>query len=259
MAAAVVHTMPEGHKVTQNNRGREMIIPSPLLDEWVAGYDGVHPIADVGAAYGLNCKHAIARGVPVLAVDCAEGHLAYIRARLGPDPLFRGTRYGVLPDGLAEALPDGSVSSILAGEVLHFMRADEMDAALRTLYRALVPGGRLCLTGGHYTGSAPIWSADPAGLIAAVEARAAVGHPWPGADIVTAEEILAREKMANPKADEIPNYTAPHCHLLTQPSMEAGLRRAGFKIIRSVVASHPGYPKAWQNPEDNLQIVAQRE
>lgn len=26
---------------------------SPLLDDWVAGYDGVHPIADVGAAYGL--------------------------------------------------------------------------------------------------------------------------------------------------------------------------------------------------------------
>lgn len=26
--------------------------PTPLLEEWVGGYDGVHPIADVGAAYG---------------------------------------------------------------------------------------------------------------------------------------------------------------------------------------------------------------
>jgi len=253
-----IFVMAGGQKMTQNNRGREMSVPTPLLEEWVGGYDGVHPIADVGAAYGRNVGEALARGIPIVAVDCCEAHLKHIRQTLGHDPLLKGVLYGMLPRDLPAALK-GTVSSVLVAEVLHFMQADEMDDALRSLWDILIPGGRLCLTICHYTAAARLYFDDPAAIVAQIEVRAAAGDPWPGSGLVNLDSLRAADEQAglSQAALETGAPTVFHCH--TGPAVEAGLRRAGFEVLTSKIGNHPGYPAEWQAPDLSLQIIARKQ
>ena len=68
-----------GAKETLNNTGFEMGQPSPLLKQWVANYDGVHPLVVIGCAFGrnsaaavrlLNNLHGASTATRVIAIDC---------------------------------------------------------------------------------------------------------------------------------------------------------------------------------------------
>ena len=50
---------------------------------WVEAYDGVHPLADRGAAYGTNTTSALQRA-PVVAIDMDIRHLDILRERTPP-------------------------------------------------------------------------------------------------------------------------------------------------------------------------------
>ena len=92
-------------KGTANQTGFEMAQTSPVFDQWIASYDGLHPLLDIGCAYGLNVAAAAERlrseaEVKVVACDCAEEHL-----RAVDELKIAGVKtiFGRLPDGL-EAL-----------------------------------------------------------------------------------------------------------------------------------------------------------
>ena len=40
--------LPDGGRMTNNNKGMEMSTLSPLFEEWVQSYDGEHPLVDLG-------------------------------------------------------------------------------------------------------------------------------------------------------------------------------------------------------------------
>lgn len=48
---------------------------SVLYDAWTAGYDGVHPLGDLGCAFGLHTIPAVKAGYPVIAMDMDTKHL----------------------------------------------------------------------------------------------------------------------------------------------------------------------------------------
>lgn len=66
---------PQGQILTKNFTGIQMSSPNPLFEQWLASYDGVLPLADVGCAYGVNTLAAARRGATVLALDCDAGHV----------------------------------------------------------------------------------------------------------------------------------------------------------------------------------------
>ncbi len=77
--------LPDGGRMTNNNKGMEMSTLSPLFEEWVQSYDGEHPLVDLGCAFGRNVFAAATRlaetqaTTRVLAYDCDDSHLAYTR------------------------------------------------------------------------------------------------------------------------------------------------------------------------------------
>ncbi|MDH3601527.1 MAG: class I SAM-dependent methyltransferase [Candidatus Tectomicrobia bacterium] len=138
-----IKTPADNIEATANVRGYTFDL-NTYWQDWVDAYDGVHHLADIGAAYGSNTIPALERA-RVVAMDIDTQHLEELHERT-PTELrpHLETRYGKLPDGLNCA--EASFSGILVSEVLHFLSPHEVQQAFQELLRLLVPGGRLVLT-----------------------------------------------------------------------------------------------------------------
>ena len=127
-----VKELPGGQRATTNKTGMEMSTISPLHQEWVASYDGTHPLVDIGCAYGRNTYAAsqvlsstlgepvVRASARILAVDCSEIHLSEVEKLQATGVR---TAYGELPSGLPiDLIQDyGGASGILISEVFHFL------------------------------------------------------------------------------------------------------------------------------------------
>lgn len=138
-----------GAKVSLYNEERQL---SPLLREWVDSYDGVRPILEYGAGYGGNVIAAsieLSRAVRddplprtrILAAEFCDLYLHVINRSNSLQGVE--TLRCSLP---ALPVPPQSLSGIMLSENLHFMRPDEIEAAISCSYDRLAPGGRLCIT-----------------------------------------------------------------------------------------------------------------
>mmetsp|Transcript_4261 Transcript_4261/g.12835 ORF Transcript_4261/g.12835 Transcript_4261/m.12835 type:complete len:265 (+) Transcript_4261:367-1161(+) len=254
--------LPGGGRMTMNAMGLEMSTTSPLLNEWVAAYDGRHPLVDIGCAYGKNTcaaadivKAAIGTPAPdevrVVACDFEEGHLAYTRAHAPPGVK---TTFAKLPD----ALPDvEKASGILIAEVLHFVDGAAIDATLAWAARVLVPGGVVALHGctpwmncaPDVTGACPIASA----ALPLYEAHA--GEPWPGDSGVDPRELMARASLAGMPNENLPTYF----HVFASQDLAAACERAGLEVVLARDAWHSGYPSQYANDgRECAQVVARK-
>jgi predicted TPR repeat methyltransferase len=105
-------------------------------------------VCDLGAGLGVLAAGLAPRSRRLLALDAAPTAVAGAAERLAPWP-HAGARVAVLP----RDLPAGPFDLVVASEVLYYLPPADLDATLRWLDHALVPGGRLVAV--HWTGSAP--------------------------------------------------------------------------------------------------------
>ena len=130
---------------TLNNTGFQKGTTSMLIDEWINSYDGIHPLLDIGCAYGINTFKALELGIPTIALDMDSRHLEILQSNVDSKASALLTCVqGVLPSDIPIA--DSSVSGILLAEVLHCLTGEETTATLSTLFKKIVHGGRLILT-----------------------------------------------------------------------------------------------------------------
>ena len=200
--------------------------------EWVNAYDGLHPLADIGAAYGTNTIPALERA-RVVAMDIEVRHLEGLRERTPARRLHHlETGYGRLPDGLDWA--EASFSGILVSEVLHFLSPDEVPHALQELHRLLVPGGRLVLTAISFYNL----NVEMLGLVQELEARfrddvGATAFPGWFPDYSMGLALIPEAYRAH-----VPNVI----HYFSATQLRTLATRAGFEVELARMATAPYYP-----------------
>ena len=200
--------------------------------DWVDAYDGTHPLADIGAAYGTNTIPALARA-RVVAMDMDTQHLEVLRQRTPPAlrPHLE-TRYGKLPEDLDGA--EASFSSILVSEVLHFLSPREVPQAFEALLRLIVPRGTLVLTALSFYNL----NTDMLGLVPELEAkfRADVdATAFPG---WFPDYAMGKSLIPEPYRSHIPDLI----HFFSADQLRTLADRAGFDVELARMATPTSYP-----------------
>lgn len=262
------NVMTTSLKGTVNQTGFEMAETNPLLADFVSAYDGLHPLLDIGCAYGRNVAAAVRMlgaghvapdpRLQVVACDCALEHLEAVDALEIPQVT---TIYGKLPldledvKGLAKEL--GGFSGILVSEVLHFLSGEEIKESIETFKELLVPGGRLCITMFSPLANISGSNCPVADFYRQSYAeRESAGCKWPGEDINLKK--LIRELQASLASDERAMSCFPsYFHVVSATQMKLALEAAGFKILLAQEDRHPGHAPHFHNDgRESTQVVA---
>ena len=201
-----------------------------------------YPVLDVGAAYGNASYPALEAGGTVIACDLAEEELARLRA---PVPLNMQNRLITIAGRFPEQLhfTSGSLSAILAAQVLHFFDGEAVRAALATAFRWLEPGeGRLYLV--VMTPQLSYYIK----LLPEFRRRKEAGDPWPG----TFDPRLA----ATPDwRDRLP----PLVNLFDADILRRAVQDAGFVIEHLEPFCYRDFPEKHRtNGEEFLGLVARK-
>lgn len=131
------------------------------------------PLLEIGAAYGNATLPALGAGATVIANDLSARHLGVLAASV-PAPDRR--RLVLMPERFPEDvhLADGSLSGVLAAQVLHFFDGPGIERSFRRVWDWLEPGGAFFVVVmtpslGFYRELRPDY-----------ERRARRGERWPG-------------------------------------------------------------------------------
>jgi Methyltransferase domain len=198
------------------------------------------PVLEVGAAYGNASYPALEAGGT--ACDLAEDELAKLRA---PVPRHMQKRLITIPARFPEQLrfTPGSLSAILAAQVLHFFDGATVQSALSSAFRWLEPGdGRLYLVVmtpqlSYYIKFLPEF-----------QRRKVAGDPWPG----TFDPRL----VATPEwRDRLPALV----NLFDADILRRAVQEAGFVIEHLEPFCYKDFPEKHRtNGEEFLGLVARK-
>jgi SAM-dependent methyltransferase len=170
------------------------------------------PVLEVGAAYGNATLPALKTGATVIANDLSASQLAVLAASTPADH----SRHLVLaparfPDELK--LSEGSLSGVLASQVLHFLDGEEVERSFQCVFRWLEPDGKFFVL--VMTPSLSFYH----DLRPAYTERAARGLRWPG--------IFDPRIVAPPEwRDQLPSMV----HLFEKDILARCATEAGFEI-----------------------------
>ena len=95
---------------------------------------------ELGCSVGVLTEMLAQRATEVVATDISEVVLETARRRLREAGHDRVT---FLQADLPEGIPGGPFDTVIASELLYYLRADEVTASAGQLAEALAPGGRL--------------------------------------------------------------------------------------------------------------------
>jgi len=138
---------PNGTVETLNNKG----VMAPKLDEVskafveFAALDNVK-VLEIGSAYGLACIEALNKGAKdYTANDLDIRHLKILAKTLKATDSSFLTNLKLIHGSILDKLnlPSSYYDAILIARVLHFMKPDELQCALKALYKTLKPGGKI--------------------------------------------------------------------------------------------------------------------
>jgi hypothetical protein len=164
----------EGVIPTDNAMGIMTEEPSPAAEAFIElAARASRPLLEVGAAYGNATLPALRAGGTVIANDLSASQLGVL-ASAAPDEDRR--RLVLMPARFPEEvrLGDGSLSGVLAAQVLHFFDGPTVELGFQRTHRWLEPGGALYLV--VMTPSLSFYSK----LRPEYEKRARRGERWPG-------------------------------------------------------------------------------
>lgn len=216
--------------VTLNRMGYMLSIPDEFNQAFIDFASHAEgPVLDIGAAYGLATLKALENGAYVVSNDLDERHLEILKSKTPPQFLDRlELKPGRIPHGVD--FPQNSFSAVLASRVLNFLLPEEMEIAVREIFRWLKPGGRFFILGGTpdmqtFRRFYPLYAE-----------RKAKGLPYPGFIDHIPRYVL------EPEVDELPESIL----LFDEDLIRNSLENAGFRIDKI------GYSSVISLDPDNL-------
>jgi SAM-dependent methyltransferase len=203
----------EGLIPTDNAMGIMTEELSPAAEAFIelAGRAG-RPLLEIGSAYGNAALPVLRAGGTLIANDLSASQLGML-AEAAPEEDRR--RLVLMPARFPEALSlgDGSLSGVLAAQVLHFFDGPTVDLAFKSILRWLEPGGALYVL--VMTPSLSFYSK----LRSEYEKRANAGERWPG--------------IFDPRTVATPDWKArlpPMVHLFEKDVLRRCAEEAGFTV-----------------------------
>jgi SAM-dependent methyltransferase len=193
---------------------------------------------DIGCAYGVATLGALNEGARVVACDMEERHLEILASRC-PEQ-FQGnltTIVGKLPDVPFEPQIFGA---ILASRILHFLKGEEIEQAVKAMSEWLEPGGKLFLV--CDTPYMPPWNAQ----VELYKEKKKNGDPWPGL-VSDFSRYFDRKIDGERSVETYPDFlNALDPDILTRVCEQAGLvvERAEFFGLQREGAEPNGYEHA---------------
>jgi SAM-dependent methyltransferase len=201
---------------TDNAMGIMTEEPSPAAEAFIElAARASRPLLEIGAAYGNATLPALRAGGTMIANDLSASQLSVLASTAS---ILDRKRLVLIPARFPEEirLGDGSLSGVLAAQVLHFFEGPTVDLAFQSVLRWLEPGGALYLV--VMTPSLGFYRA----LRPEYEKRARSGERWPG--------IFDPRTVAPPDwAERLP----PLVHLFEKAVLHRCAEEAGF-IVESL-------------------------
>lgn len=170
------------------------------------------PLLEIGAAYGNATLPALRAGATVIANDLSATELATLS---GVAPREDRKRLVTLPARFPDELRlgEGSLSGVLAAQVLHFLDGPQVERAFESVHRWLEPGGKFFML--VMTPSLSYYSK----LRAAYNERVQRGERWPG--------IFDPRPVATPEwRDRLPHMV----NLFEKDVVRRCAEEAGFEV-----------------------------
>lgn len=270
----VIIELEGGGKMTLNGTGLEMSDPSPLVNHWVDSYDGVHPLVDVGCAYGRNVqaahnllKHRIDSNddqTIILALDCNEAHLAAVDNLNLPGV---ETAFARLPENFPPQILNNTtnnnkaISGILMGEVLHFLSGEAIEQTLVSAQDILVSGGVLAITAcSPFMNFAPDESGVcPVNSVVQPIYESNTDRRWPVGNGVNLQSLLSGRNLDG-QGDDAIRRMPTFFHPFGAKELRRVVKEKGFRVISAKERWHPGYPPQYKNDgRENTQLLAVKE
>ena len=267
----VIIELEGGGKMTLNGTGLEMSDPSPLVHHWVESYDGIHPLVDVGCAYGRNVQaaHNLLKDkvdsnndqTIILACDCNEGHLAAVNNLNLPGV---ETAFARLPENFPPQILDNTnnhnkaISGILMGEVLHFLSGEAIEQTLVAARDVLVSGGVLAITAcSPFMNFAPDESGVcPVNSVVQPLYERNTDRRWPVGNGVNLQSLLSGRNLDG-RGDNAIKRMPTFFHPFGARELRRAVEETGFRVISAKERWHPGYPPQYKNDgRENTQLLA---
>jgi hypothetical protein len=263
----VIIELDGGGKMTLNATGIEMSVANPLVKFWAQSFDGIHPIVDIGCAYGRNIQaaHNILKdkitvdnnNTFILACDCNKGHLDAVKNLQLPGV---ETVYARLPENFPSQIV---ASGILMGEVLHFLSGEAIEKTLVSVRDTLVSGGVLAITAcSPFMNFAPDERSGVCPINSIIQQlyEKNIKRRWPVGNGVNLQTLLTGRNLdgqGDVAIRRMPSYFHPFAAKDLKRALE---ETGGFRVISAEERWHPGYPPQYMHEgKENTQILAVKE
>lgn len=189
-------------------------------------------IIDIGACYGIATLAALKAGAKhIIATDNEPRHLEILRSRVAAkDQSKVQCVVGALPNDLH--FEKNSITAILCSRVLHLLRGEEIDVALKHFYDWLEPNGRAYLIN-----DTPYVQTILTNLLPLHETRKKAGDKWPGC-------ITNAKQYVQPSFRHLVPDTIT---VMDVDTIVSACKRAGFSIMKAEFIPRPDYPSSLQN------------
>jgi len=206
---------PQGGKiVTLNKTGYMKTEIDPYSKRFLAEAEkskGV--VLEIGAAFGVVAKEALARGATVIANDIDNRHLMAL-AQSTPKQFLPKLYLNNKIFPWKTSFKENSLKAILMSRVAHFLTPEEIELALTKCHNWLAPGGKL-----FFVAMSPYHHLLREKFLPIYLSKMKAKQQWPGV-IDNMHQLNAQE------AKDIPNFL----HVFEPVYMTDILKRAGFTI-----------------------------
>ncbi len=241
---------PNGFIKTLNNMGYMTSTCDPFTEEFVEfSRSQRKPVLDIGAAYGIATKKALAVGAAVIANDIDARHLEILANEVEVEQIASDStsfddksakkvvtekngsthhsRLTLLPGDLNEIqVSEKSVSAILVCRVLHFFTGPQIESVARKLYQWLESGGRIFIV------AETPYLKNFENFIPIYENRKRQGVEWPG----FIDDVMA---VAPERGEFLPRQM----HLLDPDVLKCVFESAGFKTVKCNTIARTDFPE----------------
>ena len=210
-----------GAIATKNKKGFMFKELSEISKQYLAYSKSCNRVLEIGCAYGISVLPILnLEKVTVHAVDLSDDHLKILKSKLTPNQnyYFMPT-IGEFP--VNTHYENNFFDAIHISNVLHFIRGEHFNLALKKCFNWLKPQGKI------FINTCSLYMPYLSDFISTYENRKKAGIQWPG-EIDKLKDFLPKD-LPPSEMDAEPDFF----HVFDKEDLEYHLKNYGFMIEES--------------------------
>ncbi len=199
--------------LTLNKYGVTSKEHNEITEEFIKFASENKNLLEIGTCFGFGTIAALKKNAKIIANDICEEHLDELY-RNCPENLKKNLllKLGRFPYELE--IPNNSLDGILASEVVHFLKGEEIEYGAKMMYNWLKKNGKVFIS------ASTVYLKHKIKLQSIYQENKAKGLKWPG------EIKNTIDRVSHPLLKNIPIF----CHYLEENILKNIFIEAGFHI-----------------------------